>query len=344
MIKKITLGEIFSIVKCHTDKEVSKENYITGVASLERALEQDLSFISNSIYENLLHSTKARYIFVDKDIRIKDDRFIYCVNPSEAFSKICTLYNDKIIQNFTASIHPNVQIGEGCKIDKNIFIGANVIIGSNVTLEEGVVIQGNTYIENNSRIGKNTRIFPLVFIGPYTQIGRNCIIHSGVKLANDGFGYESSIQGHQKVPQIGNVIIENDVEIGANTCIDRARFDSTIIGEGTKIDNQVQIGHNVIIGKHCLICGLVGIAGSSHLGNFVVVGGSAKISGHLKIADYTKITANSFVVSNSKEGETLYGYPASDKKTFVHRLFVHKKIKKLEQIIKNINAQIDPKN
>lgn len=282
----ISVSEIVAAV---AGKYAGPERVIAGVAGLAEASDDQLSFLSNKKYESQVASSRAGAILVAADQVGDDPRFIRVANPYLALADVLTRY-------FNNRPAPGVSllasVPHSARIGWNVSIGAFVAIGEDVT------------------IGEDTTIAPNVTIADGTIIGKRCIIHGGVVIGADGFGFAFDGKRHRKIPQIGIVRIEDDVEIGANTTIDRAALGETVIGEGTKIDNQVQIAHNVKIGKHCIIVAQVGIAGSAELGDYVIVAGKAGIAGHLKIGNRAQITGAAVVYRDLDEGEKVIGDPA----------------------------------
>lgn len=262
---------------------------IRGVAALADAKADQLSFLSNPKYESQVATSGAGAILIASDTAEKDPRFIRVPNPYAALADVLTRFFNP---SGPAGVSPLASVPRSARIGENVSIGEFVSIGDNVV------------------IGDDTKIAPNVSIADGCIIGRRCIIHGGVVIGSDGFGFAFDGRRHKKIPQIGIVRIEDDVEIGANTTIDRAALGETVIGEGTKIDNQVQIGHNVRIGKHCIIVAQVGIAGSVELGDYVVVAGQAGIAGHLKIGNRAQITGASKVFDDVPDGGKVIGNPA----------------------------------
>ncbi len=283
---------------------------VTGLNGIREAHDGDLTFVANAKYEALLAQSKASAAIVGPDVQCPSKHLIRVANPSHAFTLVLNhLLPDPRLRHpqgihATAIIHPTVKLGE------NVGIGAYVVIEEGVQIGKGSVVYAGSYIGHNSRIGENCLIYPQVMIRDAIAIQDRVIIHSGTVIGSDGFGYVTVNGRHEKIPQIGTVIIESDVEIGANVTIDRARFDKTVIGEGTKIDNLVHIAHNVIVGKHCLIVAQVGVSGSSTLGNYVILAGQVGVVGHLTIGDGAIVTAQSGVSKSVKAGEQVFGSPA----------------------------------
>jgi UDP-3-O-[3-hydroxymyristoyl] glucosamine N-acyltransferase len=206
----------------------------------------------------------------------------------------------------TAVIDKTVELGDGCKIGANCYVGKNVVLG------EGVILYPNVSVFDDTTIGNRTIVWSGTVIRERSIIGDNCIFHANVSIGADGFGYRPSEQGLTKIPHIGNVVIGNNVEIGSSSCVDRGKFSSTILGDGCKIDNLVQIGHNSVLGKFCIMAGNSGLAGSVTLGDGVIIGGSASIKDHTTIHSGAKVGAGSGVIADVAAGKTVVGYPAAD--------------------------------
>ena len=235
---------------------------------------------------------------------------------------------------FAPGIHPTAIVAASAKIDPTAHLGPNCVIGEGVKIGAHAVLLGGNHISANCEIGAETKLFPNVVLYPRTQIGQRVILHAGVVIGSDGFGYVFDASFHRKVPQIGNVIIHDDVEIGANVTIDRGALGSTVIGKGTKIDNLVQIGHNVIIGEHCIIVAQVGIAGSTKIGNYVTIAGQAGLAGHLKINDRVTIGAKAGVITDIPAGEKWLGAPAQPDRHAKRQMIA---IQRLPDLIHRVN-------
>lgn len=286
----------------------AEKTLIHNIKNIEDAIDGDLAFISNRKYLNLLSSSSCSACIIDKSVTTSDIPeeiiLIKCEDPYFAYSKaINFLFSEK------RSSSKN-------QISENAVIGKNVTIGFNVTIEDGAKIGDGTYIDHNVVIKQNVHIGQNCIIGAgsyisFAEIGDNVIIHPGVKIGTDGFGFATHKGIHHKILHVGSVIIDNNVEIGANSTIDRGSTKNTKIGKGTIIDNLVQIGHNVEIGSGCIIVAQVGIAGSTRLGDYVAVGGQAGLAGHLKIANFVQIAGKSGVISDiENEKQIVGGYPS----------------------------------
>jgi UDP-3-O-[3-hydroxymyristoyl] glucosamine N-acyltransferase len=287
---------------------------LTGFAPADRAQPGDLTFAENAEYLALAEKSAASAIIVDKSVSTSRKVLIRVANPRLAFAKTMMLFFPEPV--FKAGIHPTAVIAPSAQIDPTTHIGPHCVVGENVRLGARSVLQGGNHVGWNSQIGEDTNLFPNVTIYPETEIGSRVRIHSGTVIGADGFGYVPDGGVHRKVPQAGNVIIADDVEIGANVTVDRGAVGPTVIGKGTKIDNLVQVAHNVVLGEHCLVVSQAGIAGSTKLGNYVVLGGQVGLAGHLKIGDRVTVMAQSGVMHDIPEGEKWFGYPAqSDRQT-----------------------------
>jgi len=290
---------------------------IDGVASLAEAGDSQLSFLSNPKYAPQLASTKAGAILVSDDVNGEDQRFIRVGNPYFAMaSVVAKFFAHRPMPN---GISPLASIASTAKLGANVAIGPFSTIGDDVVIGDGVVIYQNVSIEAGSVIGDGTIVYPQVSIYERSVIGKRCIIHSGVVIGADGYGFATHGGRHHKIPQIGIVRIGDDVEIGAGTTIDRAALGETSIGDGTKIDDQVMIGHNVKVGKHCLLVAQVGIAGSTTLGDYVVVAGQSGFAGHLTIGSGVQVAAKSAVLDDVGDGVKVMGIPAVPFREFARR-------------------------
>ncbi|HVF71515.1 MAG TPA: UDP-3-O-(3-hydroxymyristoyl)glucosamine N-acyltransferase [Chthoniobacterales bacterium] len=297
---------------------------IDSVAPLATAQAGQLSFLSNRKYAADLAATGASAILVPKTLEGDDPRWIRVDDPYYAFARIMERW-------FSSRPKPNgissqAVVADSARLGSAVALGHFCVVGENVVVGNNVTIFHNVSIEAGSVIGDDCTIYPNVVIYDGTQIGKRCIIHSGVVIGSDGYGFATHGGKHHKIPQIGIVRIEDDVEIGAGTTIDRAALGETVIGEGTKIDNLVQIGHNVKIGKHCLLVSQVGIAGSTELGDYVAVAGQSGFSGHLKIGNRVQVAAKSAVLDDFPDDTKVMGSPAVPFTEFARRQAALKKL------------------
>jgi len=302
-----TLGEIARLV----DGEVVGDGglVITGLCGIREAKEGDLTFVANPKYLSFASQTKASAIITPLDISKLAKPIIRTENPSLAFAKVVSLIFDDPAQNLKG-IHPTAVIAKNVKLGKNVYIGPYVVVESGASIDDHTVIHSGTYIGRQTTIGKHCLIYPNITIRERITIGNHVVIHCGAVIGSDGFGFTNVEGAYEKIPQVGTVVIEDDVEIGANVTIDRARFDKTFIGRGTKIDNLVQIGHNVIIGENCIIVAQVGISGSVTMGNNVVLAGQAGIVGHLTIGEGVVVASQSAVTKSIPAFTKVWGSPA----------------------------------
>jgi UDP-3-O-[3-hydroxymyristoyl] glucosamine N-acyltransferase len=318
----ISVAEIVEFVGGEYSGDGQKS--ISGVASLGQAKPDQLGFLSNRKYAKELGATQAGVILVPKTLDGCDARWIRVDDPYFAFAKVLTRWFSN--RPAPKGISPKAIVAGSAKLGSNVSLGHFTVVGENVVIGNNVTIFQGVSIEAGSVIGDDCIIYPNVVIYDGTRIGNRCIIHSGVVIGSDGYGFATHAGKHHKIPQIGIVRIEDDVEIGAGTTIDRAALGETVIGEGTKIDNLVQIGHNVKVGKHCLLVSQVGIAGSTELGDYVAVAGQSGFSGHLKIGNRVQVAAKSAVLDDVPDDTKVMGSPAVPFTEFARR---HAAVKKL---------------
>ena len=282
---------------------------ITGICGIREAGPGHLTFIANSKYQHLLETTRASAVITSRDIPSAPLPIIQADNPSLAFAKLASLVNPEVEQR-PHGISPKAVLGKKVRLGKGVAIQAFAVIEDEAEIGDRTVIYAGCYIGRRTRIGNDCLIYPNVSIREKVEIGHRVIIHSGTSIGSDGFGF-ATVQGiHHKIPQIGTVAIQDDVEIGANVTIDRARFGKTIIGKGTKIDNLVQIAHNVEVGPNSIIVAQAGISGSTKLGRNVVLAGQAGVVGHITIGDNVMVGAQAGVSKSIPPNTNVWGYPA----------------------------------
>ena len=288
---------------------------ITAPEQLDLAKETEISFIGQKKYEKLWPTSKACAAIVNEDISIEpgeNKAFIKVKNADLAMSQVLEMFAPPT-PLFAVDIHATANIDQTAILGNGVRIGAGSYVGPKVHIGENTTIYPNVTILDESTIGKNTVIWPGAVVRERCHIGNDCIIHPNATIGADGFGFRPCPQrGLAKIPQIGNVVIGNNVEIGANSSVDRGKFSSTILGDGCKIDNLVQIGHNSKLGKFCIMAGNSGLAGSVTLGDGVMIGGSASIKDHLTIGNGAIVGAGSGVAADVEAGKTVLGYPACD--------------------------------
>lgn len=307
--------------------------------TLQEAGNSEVSFVANKQYLNRSKTSKAGVLCVDKQFaRCGAKNYLISDDPAGTFNKIVALFSDyKIPSSGFEGIHSSAIIHESAKVGDNVSIGPNTVICKNVTIGQGTTIEAHCFIGSNCVVGDSCILRPRVTLEYNTKCGNNVILQSGVVIGSDGFGYIPDEKGHRKLVHLGCVVLEDAVEIGANTTIDRARFAETRIGRGTKIDNLVQIAHNVVVGEHAIIVSQTGIAGSTTIGKGVVIGGQCGIVGHVTISDEVRIAAKAGVSKSLPKGD-YFGIPAIEAKKFYKREAI---VRGLEDWKKQIEAKIE---
>jgi UDP-3-O-[3-hydroxymyristoyl] glucosamine N-acyltransferase len=281
---------------------------ITGFAPADRAQAGHLTFAENEEYFAKAEQGGASAILVGSNAASTKKTLLRVKNARVAFAKVLPLFFPE--SQPPTGVHATAAVAKSAQVDPSVHIGPHCVVGERVKIGARSVLLGGNHVGDDAVIGEDTRLFPNVVVYARSLIGHRVRIHSGAVIGSDGYGYVFDAGQHRKVLQIGNVIIHDDVEIGANTCIDRGALGSTVIGRGTKIDNLVQVAHNVVVGEGCLLVAQVGIAGSSKLGNFVTLAGQVGVAGHLKIGDQVTVAAQAGVMDNIPDGENWFGMPA----------------------------------
>ncbi|MBT9190517.1 UDP-3-O-(3-hydroxymyristoyl)glucosamine N-acyltransferase [Zobellia russellii] len=338
-----TAGQIAGILE--GELQGNPEVTVHKLAKIEEGEEGALTFLANPKYTSHIYTTKASITIVNRDFVPEHElvtNLIKVDDAYEAFSKILEFYNQ--VKNNKIGIEEPVFKSETLTYGSDFYLGAFSYIGNNVTIGDNVKIHPNVYIGDNVSIGNNVSIFAGAKIYSETVIGNNCVINSGVVIGADGFGFSPDKNGeYQKVPQTGNVILEDNVDVGAGTTIDRATLGSTILRRGVKLDNQIQIAHNVEIGEHTVIAAQTGIAGSTKIGRRCMIGGQVGIVGHITIGDNVKIQAQSGIGRNIKSNEVLQGSPALNygdyNKSYVYFKNLPKILNRIDELEKNYSDQ-----
>jgi len=326
------------------------DEIVTDISKIEDGRKGTLAFLANPKYEKYLYSTEASIVLINKDLQVNGpikSTVIRVDNAYNAFTSLLELYSKSIPEK--SGIEQPCFMDPTAKIGENAYIGAFAYIGAGVKIGNRAKIYPQTYIGDFTEIGENTIIYSGVRIYHGCVVGANCIIHSGSVIGADGFGFvQQPDQHYRKIPQVGNVIIEDMVEIGSNVTIDRATMGSTIIRRGSKFDNLIQIGHNVEVGEDTVIVSQAGVAGSTKVGSNCMIGGQVGLAGHLKIGDNVKIGAQSGVSNNLKDGETVLGSPALDASKQIKAMIIYKslpemskKITELEKELKSLKAKTE---
>ena len=289
------------------------EEIIRGIAALAEAQPGDLSFLGNAKYKAQLASTRASVLLLPmghEGTPPANQLWLLVDNPSVALARVCARLESALWPRPEAGIHPSAVVASDASIDPSAAVGPLCVIESGARIGARAHLQAHVFVGRASSIGEDCWLMPGSVLAAECSLGRRVRLHPGVVVGSDGFGYEFVQGRHEKVPQVGTVQIEDDVEIGANSTLDRARFGVTRVGEGTKIDNLVQVGHNVRIGRHCLLCAQVGIAGSSTLGDYVVLGGQAGVGGHVTLGKGTKAGGRAGISTDLSAGSFVNGNPA----------------------------------
>jgi len=311
---------------------------LTGFAPAEGARSGDLTFAENEVYFRRAEQSAASAVLVAGEFSTDKKVLIRVANARIAFARVLPLFFPE--PTLPPGTHASAIIAPTAVVDPTAHIGPNCVIGDKVRIGPRVALQGGNHIGSNSQIGEDTNIFPHVILYPHTQIGCRVRIHAGTVIGSDGFGYVQDQGIHRKVPQIGQVIIGDDVEIGANSTVDRGALGPTTIGKGTKIDNLVQVGHNVTIGDHCLLVSQSGIAGSTKLGNYAILGGQAGIAGHLKLGDHAIAMAKAGVMRDIPDGERVMGTPAYPDRVAKRQIIGIQQLPDLIQRVRAIEKQL----
>lgn len=318
--------------------EGDPETKLNTVARIEEGTPGALSFLSNPKYEPYLYTTGASAVLVKNDFTPSKEvtaTLIRVDDPYQALARLLAFYEQA--RPAKKGIHPSAVIDEKASVGRDVFIGACTVISENAVIGDGCSLHPQVYIGENVKIGKNCTLHPGVKVYRDCVIGNDCTIHAGAVVGADGFGFAPvSDSNFMKIPQIGNVIVEDNVEIGSNACVDRATMGSTIIRKGVKLDNLIQVGHNCEIGENTVIAAQSGLAGSTRVGRNCMFGGQVGLAGHLTIADGVKIGAQSGIMSTvTEENAVLLGYPATDSRQFLRSVAY---IRKIPEISSRVDA------
>jgi UDP-3-O-[3-hydroxymyristoyl] glucosamine N-acyltransferase len=323
---------------------VGNENAtIHTFSKIEEGTEGSISFLSNPKYNHYLYTTKASVVLIDKSFAPEEKvntTLIKVTNAYEALAQLLEMYN-AMANPPKKGISPLAFVDPSAQLGKDIYVEPFVCIGAEAEIGDGAQIYSNAVVGIKAKVGKRTTLNANVTVYHHCEIGNDCILHSGCVIGADGFGFAPSPEGYKKIPQIGKVVIEDNVEIGANTCVDRATMGETIVHKGVKLDNLIQIAHNDKIGSHTVMAAQGAIAGSTEVGEWCMIGGQAGISGHLKIGNHVNIGAQSGIPGNVKEGKTLIGSPAVDPKTFAKSSVVYKHLPEIYNTVNSLKKEIE---
>ena len=326
-MKPLSISEIAQITQ--TQAEGKTDVLISRLCSLEDAQEGGICYVVSAEKSELLEHLKASAVILPQEAKGKNFTFsgavLYAQNPEWAFILLLK-YVDAARTKHTPGIHPTAVISPKATLGKEVSVGAYTVIEDGATIGDNTVIFPQCYIGKDVTIGKNCYIYPQVVIREDCVLKDYVILQPGARIGADGFGFTFHNGRHQKIPQVGNVVLGNDVEIQANTCIDRAKISSTVIGDNTKIDNLVQVGHNVHVGQSSIFCAQVGIAGTTEIGNGVVLAGQVGLAGHMKVGDRAQIGAQSGVMNDVPAGKTYFGFPAMPQKEAFRQMAIMRKL------------------
>ena len=325
--------------------EGNPDAVVSTFAKIEEGQPGAISFLSNPKYTHFIYDTRSTAVLIDKTLELEHPVKTTLIRVSNAYECVA-----RLLQMYEAAkprkqgISPKADIAESATMGDNLYIGAFAVIGDGATIGNNVQIYPNAVIGDNAVVGDDTIIYPNVTIYHHCVVGKRVIIHAGAVIGADGFGFAPAENGYDKIPQIGNVVIEDDVEIGANTCIDRSTMGSTIIHKGVKLDNLVQIAHNVEVGENTVMAAQGGIAGSTKVGQWCMFGGQVGMAGHITIADKTHVGAQAGITNSiRKSGETIIGSPAWDAKGFMKSAALFRRLPDMYQQLNEIKKQLEQK-
>lgn len=333
----MTLAELAAIINaeiCGGNADAE----ITGVTGYDIAGESDVTFVMDERRLLLAEKSNAVAIIAPYNLTSNEKTLLYVDDPRSAFGYALQLFDWR--RKPIPGVERDAHVAQSAMIHARAYIGAGAVIGERAIISDGAIIGANTYIGDGVEVGQESIIYPNVSIYAHCIIGNGVILHSGTVIGADGFGYQPSENGWQKIPHLGYVIIEDDVEIGANTTIDRGTSGTTVIGRGTKIDNLVQIGHNVKVGENSMIISLTGLAGSVEIGNNVIIAGQTGILDHVKIGDNSRIAVRTGVTKDCPSGETYSGYPAQPHREELKMQAAMRKLPDLIMRVKELEKKI----
>lgn len=322
--------------------EGNLEAAVKTFAKIEEGQEGAISFLANPKYAHYLYETLSSVVLVNQDFVLERPvkaTLVRVPNAYEAIARLLSLY-ESMTQKRTG-VHPLACVSETAVLGEEVYVGPFAYVGDGVSIGSGTQIYAHVVVEANATIGENCTIYPHVSIYKECRIGNGVVLHSGSVIGADGFGFAPAADGYEKIPQIGIVTIEDNVEIGANACIDRSTMGSTYVRQGVKIDNLVQIAHNVEVGAHTVMSAQVGIAGSTKIGEWCMLGGQVGVAGHLNLPDHTKAGAQAGLHSSRTGGAPLMGTPAIDARTFARSSAVFKNLPDLREEVRNLRKEIE---
>ena len=315
---------------------------VNTFAKIEEGKKGAISFLSNLKYLHYIYDTESSIVLINEDVKLERETKATLIRVKDAYecvAKLLQLYASmkpkKVGIDSLAFIHPSAKVGKDC------YIGPFVAIGPNVTIGDGCVLHPHVTVGEEASVGNNTEIYSNAVVYHHCKVGNNCVLHAGCVIGADGFGFAPNTEGYDKIPQIGNVVIEDNVEIGANTCVDRSTMGSTIIHKGVKIDNLVQVAHNVEVGENTVMSAQVGIAGSTKIGSWCMFGGQVGIAGHISIGDKTFLGAQSGVPGNIKGDQTLIGTPPMETKAYFKSQAIFRRLPDIYKQLNELQKQVE---
>ena len=311
-------------------------------AKIEEGVKGALSFLANPKYASYIYDTQSSIVLVNNDFVLErpiQATLIKTANAYESLAKLMTLYES--VKPKKTGISPMASVAASATIGENVYIGPFVSIGEKAIIGNNTIIEANTSVGDNATVGSDCILYNHVTIYHDCKVGNRCILHAGSVVGADGFGFAPGANGYEKIPQIGIAILEDDVEIGANTCIDRATMGATIIKRGVKLDNMVQIAHNVIVDEHTVMAAQCGVAGSTKIGSWCMVGGQAGISGHIKIGNQVKVGGHSGVTNSVQDGKAVMGYPSFEHTQFARATVIFKKLPEMYREMDALKKEIE---
>jgi UDP-3-O-[3-hydroxymyristoyl] glucosamine N-acyltransferase len=341
-----TLRELAGLVEGEVVGDA--DTVISGCRGIEDAGPGEITFVANRRYYSLIPQTRASAIIVSKDVAEAPKPMLRVADPSLAFAQVMAALHPVVLKH-PEGIHETAVVAKSALLGRRVALGPHVVVEENARIGDDTVLYAGCYVGRDTTIGARCLLWPNVSVRERVTIGDRVSIQSGTVIGSEGFGYVNVGGVFKLIPQVGSVLIEDDVEIGANVTIDRARFDKTVIGQGTKIDNLVQIAHNVVIGRHCMIVSQVGISGSTHLGDRVTLAGQVGLVGHITVGDGAIVTAQSGVPKSVPPGAVMSGYPAvahedwKKNSAYIHRLpELSRAVRELAKRVEELQARLGP--
>jgi len=314
------------------------ERVLAGIRPLDEASPEHLSFYHNRRYLDAARASRAGALLVADPGPFAGRDLLVCADPYAAFAELLKVFHPQT--PIPAGVHPNAVVAASARIAAGVSVGATAVVGERAVIGERAVLGPGAVVGDDAEVGADTVLHPHVIVEPRCRIGARCILHAGVVIGSDGYGFATVGGVHHKVPQVGIVVVEDDVELGANVCVDRATLGETRIGRGTKVDNLVQIGHNVRIGEHCLLVAQAAIAGSARLGHHVVMAGQSGVGGHLHLGDGTQVTAKAGVLADTAPGEVVSGMPSRPQREFLQAMANLYRLDALKRRVKELEAAV----